>query len=1211
MGILEDLEKLKQSGQSSFAEAATTGDAEIGSAATDTPSEMNTFTGVLKNQIKLDPISVLANPDNLKSSFHGELPEDAPFSLKTAEILGKYGYPILRDITTVVGATVAGSIASPIAGVASGIATGIALSNASEEGSMMLDTYRGKQISDQEKLLRRFAATGLGVAQGIGGVITKPGMAVRELLKATAKVSALEGTALNVRDAARGEEITPEKLAANYGFSAAGTFGMGLAGNAIKKYTDKAKLNRIAKGEASLNADPNKFDEIIPANVEATLKDKKSQVMKMAEYAGIEEDKVWKMIDDPKGRQELKKLVVDFTETDSWLKKFDQMSELMKSDIDPADKINGYSKIMSADKPNLPDDIYMTEGNLDIEKLKRYMITSANESIKNGDLTEYGLLAKIKNHFALSKNTVMKNSGAVGEEIYNKTILARRLQERAMGLHNDDWVQNVSSRLKTPDQSELFMELANKPPETWNDVIGRWNSVKGLKAAEIEGVKEAMLNSNRIFRAIGENGQAAGLMKKKAFDFKIMESNAGKVAKYNKLTDTTEMVDDIRYIITKKKGRDQVEGTAFYNTKKEADEAIKGLVQGEQRKLIDNYFPQVVNQAKFKQLGYAPFMEAIYKANGIEEGGKRFIIMADGSKLPMPSLAELNSAQVKKAYENLYHAYDFSRRGTQPAKFGNFHYDRNYLIPKEYLANAADTFAYYNTKANEKIAFSMVWGENNQKLFGDDLVRFAREVGVKYENKTAQDLIDTALGYAQKVTGIAKVDRVQNELINGIKNVNIIRTMLMSSVGNATQFFSPLIYGGDVKPMFKYFKSIFTDKTNTDAMLRKAGVNYNIISKDMLNALTDQVTLWGITDKFLHLNGFQLVEQANRKHAAMYGLFYLDDLVSKLNKGKYSISEDGAILRNGKLVDIKSDTTLRYMDKMDVDVKSVLGKKVDGKFKPNVDEKGMYFTTENQKLSAMRKLEIDTNFRGYIENFPEFRDSPMGSLITQLKTFSYMQTGNIYRNVIGELRHGNVKPLVYHMLTMGVSGAVAVEVATMIGCGITVASYKATGRDDLNLIGYYKSSSYFQRFMSMKRPEDFVMGYIRAMSKSGGFGMFDTGLALAQYGDPSLGPTMGTANRVAGGIKTIKDYGYDTERAFYQGYPALISALVPVPLTYMSRAAQLAYERDSAKISGNYRSKFVKKYGSAEGRIEIEEKAIELRKKNEERRKKRLNSIRP
>jgi hypothetical protein len=1144
------------------------------------------FIETAKNEYKRDPFNVGLDPSSLNSIYFDELDpnKNKSFEQITGEITGKYILPLGRDIVaygTGIGVggligSVAPGVGTFVGGVAGGMSVGAPMGIVSARGKAYTDERLGKDITSEQFGERQALGGFKGMLTGGGAAVISPAEKTATILTKSLALTAPE-TMLNLGIIkSEGDNITPtsalgaviEPLATNFGAN------MLLKGiSKIPNIINKSSISEAATGRST-------------KEIEVMLKTEAGQAE--LEVSGATK------VDIESSKQILRATdEILFDPNLSYQAKAAQIKEKLKANQDRL----------------VPDEVRLKDDTFDQNELKKFMQLTANSEIKADNLKTRGGLSDVEKLFVQSKENVMYNSGEVGQIMFNDINLIRKLHDKGRGFDKYSYDTQVRTHLRTEPQEELYGLLVNRDEATeWSKIIGEYNKtlISPMNSHDIEAVRTATRNSAATLKNIGERMIAVEIKTKPSNNLVIKESlKQPEMNGKNRDYLEKQFEPKTKYEVYNKKTEERIP----FKTKQEAQDFIKKASKPTIMQLEKNYFPQVLDLESFKAHGYNDMVESIWKANpGETVNGIRHLILADGKEIPLPNTNKFTKAQIAKKYEDVFRAHDLARQSTQSSKFGNLYYERNYLIPPKYLLNPHQAFYYYASNANEKMAFNAVWGDNNVNLWQNLLPRYAKEVGIHYDGNSATKLIDSALGFAQKVTGISTIDRTTKEILSKVKNINILRTMLFSPLGNATQWFAPIVYGGTPKHTFQFYKSLLLNKEYTQAMLVKAGTNYDIVNRETMNTLTDQLQLWKATDKMLHINGFQLIEKVNRQHAAGYGMFFVDEMINKLNRGKYSITEKGQITKNGKLIEsTESDFALRSLKKMDVDPKEVLGQKVGDKWIERRAE-GLYFATEQQKLSAMRKAEIDTNFRGYVEKFPEIRDNAYGNLGTQLGTFRYMQTKNIYENVIKELGHGNIKPIIAHLMVNGVSGTAAVELATIIGCGITVAAYKASGRD-MDLVNYYRSTSMFQKFMAMKRPEDFLSGIIRAMAKSGGFGFFDFPANFLQYGDPSLGPTIGTATKLAQGSKIIFDEGFNTQKALYQGYPALAAALVPVPGVYVSRGFSLMLEHDNAHISRNGRM-FEMKYGSPEGNIQATEKRKETKTKSEEKRTRKLNILR-
>lgn len=1133
-----------------------------------------TFSEGVDTAYSRDPFEVGTSSSDLSQIWHPELnpqeEENLSFETKTGLFVGKYILPMARDIAAftagITGGAVAGSAAAGFGaipgGIIGGVAVGAPMGAIKGKGEGIVEEYLADQELTKDELTNKKAFGALkGAITGGLAPLYGPGSAIPKIVAGATGTAALNTGIDMAQKLSEDKDYTAESALQQFTAETALDLGINLALKAVSK----GKANYIANKKNSISGTPSGSTPDSPNIIHEKLKTDLGQQKLFQEGASLK----------------------DVQKTAELMKPIDEI--LFNPDLPHAEKTNLIKKkLWDIKDESLPDSAFLDESSIvDIAKLKRSLQMEALKSVKSGEYASFNTAKMFEKEFIKAQEKVIRDSTDAGRELFESNQIRHRIHEIGAGKAIDAYETEVLTRLKTKEQNDLYAKLLNKSEEEWAGIINQHqvNLQTAMNSREIELTKEAAKKSFGIMDTILKDAQAVEIKTKPDKSLVLKDASTARTKVYevkNKYTD--ELIATFT---------NMQDATSFINKPK--------VIQG-----LPNYAPQVLDFGQVKKLGaWEVVAETLYKASpGRTENGIRYIKLANGKEISMPLVAKVNSRNdvIKRAreYEDVYHAYEQSRRMSQTSKFGQFHYDRKYEWPRELLLEPHKAFGYYAWNAYQHIASTAVWGDNNVKLFKDVLPRLSREAGVKYDQEGALKVIGSAVDVVERLSGLTKIDRGRHELFSMFKNLNILRTMGFSFLSQGTQWFAPITYGESAGPTFKYLRSIITNKNYTESMIRKAGTNYEMVGRELMNSLADEVQLNKAAS--IMLKPMKFLDAMNRKHAAGYGMFFMDGLVNKLNKGNYDITIDGKITKNGKLAD-ESDKVLRHIKKMDVDPKQIIGEKIGDKWTKRIDDKGLYFTTENQKLTAMRKAEIDTNFRGYFEKFPEIRNSEHGSLITQLGTFKYFQTENIYRNVIQELKYGNIKPLAAHLIANGVSGAVATEMLMLIGCGLTVAAYKAIGRDDLNYMNYYQSTSYFQKFMAMPNPETAVAAFIRAMSKAGGFGFAETVMSITQYGDPGLGPTIGGLYQTAKGIQKINEYGYDSERAKYQGYPALIAGFVPVPATYFARAFNLAYEADSAKFQGKYNKNFMRKYGSAEGRVQYEQKKKDQREKSDERRR--------
>ena len=226
---------------------------------------------------------------------------------------------------------------------------------------------------------------------------------------------------------------------------------------------------------------------------------------------------------------------------------------------------------------------------------------------------------------------------------------------------------------------------------------------------------------------------------------------------------------------------------------------------------------------------------------------------------------------------------------------------------------------------------------------------------------------------------------------------------------------------------------------------------------------------------FLTKTGFTAQDLKSRTYASVAGKFYAEYLTEKLSKNPLSTF------------------AIRRLKQLNLDPDAII--------------KQRYKLTQEDLIKAGQKTETDTNFRNRVLDLPEFFSTKWGRVLTQFKSFSYAQTKMLRDNVVKEAMHGNVEPLIYVMLAGQAGGEAINDVRSLI-----------TGRE---------------------RPKSMAKRMFENYAASGVMGMFEIMISTGKYGDPQLGPTVGTMIEAGKATKAV---------SMGSGKPAARLALGQVPV---------------------------------------------------------------
>lgn len=317
-------------------------------------------------------------------------------------------------------------------------------------------------------------------------------------------------------------------------------------------------------------------------------------------------------------------------------------------------------------------------------------------------------------------------------------------------------------------------------------------------------------------------------------------------------------------------------------------------------------------------------------------------------------------------------------------KAGNVEYSRNekLRLPDEYyVKNPTESLLAYAKKVSKRVSFVDAWGMEGQifNRLRDDLYKEGKDY------KRANDLF-------RYETGQLTAD--ERKLIYRVNNVKAFMALTkfspFTSLRNAFQGFLGTTTRGNLKAGFSgLVKSL-------DPVMKKhayeAGVmadNLEGIFKDTIGANNNNF-LGNLTTKYLDLIKFTATDRYNRVISAVGGLSFMEDMLKRIKKDS-----------------VWKKRAAREFKKLEIDPDKVI-------------ENGGFTKAEKDKI--MRTFAFDSQFSLRPQDLPLWWSSPQGKLVTQWKPWGYKMTQLIRDNVIAEVKHGNVMPLVTMMTAYGVTG---------------------------------------------------------------------------------------------------------------------------------------------------------------------------------------------
>ena len=388
-------------------------------------------------------------------------------------------------------------------------------------------------------------------------------------------------------------------------------------------------------------------------------------------------------------------------------------------------------------------------------------------------------------------------------------------------------------------------------------------------------------------------------------------------------------------------------------------------------------------------------------------------------------------------------------KGNAERKAGNIEFARTLDLPgyeKDPLV-ALQRYAQSVSKRFTEAAHFGKKDENVAELIG----RIAEDSGDYME---AQRIFDFQTGGYDK-----------SKVISVITKANVATKLSLSAIINATQSTNTLTKGGIIRATKSMFKS-FTKKGRDYAEI--AGVYDDMILKQESGFDLDKITK-------VVLYPFQKVEHFNRRVAALTGKEKALQLAKKLK-----IDPDNAYV-------------IRQLKTLGIEPKKLLTGKL----------------TDDDLYRAANKMSEITQFKVGPLDVPPSWKTKTGRLLTQFKSFNFMQTKFVRDEILKEASKGNLAPLVRFISIAPIASALAYKMRNIV-----------TGRDEkderkgaldlrdwdryLRVIGTFPTDILSQgQFIGKTFKSDFLTPLQK----------------YTRLGSSILGPTAGEAGKLIAGLE--------------------------------------------------------------------------------------------
>jgi hypothetical protein len=396
-------------------------------------------------------------------------------------------------------------------------------------------------------------------------------------------------------------------------------------------------------------------------------------------------------------------------------------------------------------------------------------------------------------------------------------------------------------------------------------------------------------------------------------------------------------------------------------------------------------------------------------------------------------------------------------------KYGNLEYERMYDIPG-YERDPRKALKQYADSVAGRLSEVQTFGKKDE--IANALINKISEGGGDYRE-------------AQRIFDFMYKGEPQNKLVNNLTKFQALTKLSLAFFSNATQSVNTASIGGIGRTVKAIVKN-FTDFKNSDDFAKIAGVYQDMNIKQELGFEPGKLMN-------LVMKPFNIVERFNRRVAATTGKLKGIDLINDFKKNP----QDKYIIES--------------LEKLGIKTEKLLAGKIN----------------DEDLIKAANTFTYKTQFLANAFNIPPAWRTPTGKLLSQFKSFSFMQTKFVRDEILKEARKGNIAPLVKFLFMA------------------PVASFTAQSlRNKVNLVSPEKEAK-----QGTTRPWD---KYLKA------YGTIPTDLAtqveysigesvkpyttqiknIKNFASPFVGPTIGELGEIANAAES----SYQTKKTNQQWY---------------------------------------------------------------------------
>lgn len=221
---------------------------------------------------------------------------------------------------------------------------------------------------------------------------------------------------------------------------------------------------------------------------------------------------------------------------------------------------------------------------------------------------------------------------------------------------------------------------------------------------------------------------------------------------------------------------------------------------------------------------------------------------------------------------------------------------------------------------------------------------------------------------AQRIFDFTVDGSPKNKVVSAITQFNVATKLSLSAILNATQSINTITKFG-IKNTVKGIWRGFTKQGKELAELQNVYDDFILVKEGGYNPSK-------IVKGVMYI--FKKVEHFNRRTASNTGHYAIPELVQKLTK------------------DPQSGYAMRQLESLGIDLEKALTGKL----------------TDDDLMFGINKAIQKTQFKVDPLDLPPSWKTPLGRLLVQFKSFTFMQTKFVRDEILKEARHGNLVPLV-------------------------------------------------------------------------------------------------------------------------------------------------------------------------------------------------------